>query len=393
MKIAIIGPSGLPVPAVKGGAIETLIDVIINENEKKSKLDIDIYTIYDKEAIEASKKYKNTNFIFLSKNIKLVKFKNKFISLLRKVFKLDIPYSYAKELSRYLKDSKYDKVIVEGDASLVAYIKKYIEKDKIYFHIHHNPLSTNHDEFRTLIKSCGKIITVSNFIQNALKQCMGDVSIQTKTLKNCTDVNKFNKSLYKRDCIRSKFNINSDDIVIMFVGRPIKEKGIKELLLAFKLLNEKYNNIKLLIVGNSGFGKEIKTEFDEELLKISSSIENKVIFTGFIHNSRIPQIHSAGDIMVVPSIYEDPAPLVVIESMASGLPIITTNSGGIPEYAGKDNCIIVKRNNIVKNLAKELEFLIENNEYREILSKKAQLHAQQYSNEAYYRDFIEILNG
>ena len=79
MKIAIIGPQGLPVPPVKGGAIETLIDVVLRENEKEKKLDIDVYTIYDKDAMEYSKKYKEVNFIYLCKYKKYIKLRNKFI--------------------------------------------------------------------------------------------------------------------------------------------------------------------------------------------------------------------------------------------------------------------------------------------------------------------------
>ena len=69
MKIAIIGPQGLPVPAVKGGAIETLIDVITKENENKKTLNIDIYTVFDKDALKESHKYYKVN-IFFYVNIK-----------------------------------------------------------------------------------------------------------------------------------------------------------------------------------------------------------------------------------------------------------------------------------------------------------------------------------
>ena len=189
------------------------------------------------------------------------------------------------------------------------------------------------------------------------------------------------------------FRSNHDDVAIMFSGRPVPQKGIKELLLAFKALCDKYNNIKLIIVGNSGFGKEITTEFDKELKEIAETIKEKVIFTGFIHNSKMPQIHAMSDIAVIPSIYDDPAPLVVMECMASGLPIITTDSGGIPEYIGNDNCICVKRdNNIIKNLEIALDSLITNDEYRKILGQKAQQYAQQFNKERFYNDFINIIN-
>ena len=65
MKIAIITPGFSPVPAVKGGAIENLIQMILNENEKKNKLEIDLLGVYDEKAFQESIKYKNTNSFIL----------------------------------------------------------------------------------------------------------------------------------------------------------------------------------------------------------------------------------------------------------------------------------------------------------------------------------------
>ena len=394
MKIAIICSSGLPVPAVKGGAIETLVEIICKENEVYKKLDIDVYSIYDEEAIIESKKYEKSNFIYLCKNKNYMKIRNKLVSFNRKILKLDSTYTYPKEVANKINNS-YDKVIVEGDVSLILPISKKVDKEKIYFHIHHNPLSTNHEEFKKEINSVNSVIAVSEFISKAMKKCMYPKDVQTIVLKNCTDIKKFNKRKYENERfeLRKKYNINHDDLAIMFSGRPVPQKGIKELLLAFKALCNNYNNIKLIIVGNSGFGKEVITEFDKELKEIAETIKEKVIFTGFIHNSKMPQIHAMSDIAVIPSIYDDPAPLVVMECMASGLPIITTDSGGIPEYIGNDNCICVKRdNNIIKNLEIALDSLITNDEYRKKLGQKAQQYAQQFNKERFYNDFINIIN-
>lgn len=393
MKIAIICSSGLPVPAVKGGAIETLVEIICKENEVYKKIDIDVYSIYDEEAIIESKKYEKSNFIYLCKNKNYMKIRNKLVSFNRKILKLDSTYTYSKEIAKRINNS-YDKVIIEGDSSIIIPIAKKVDKEKIYFHIHHNPLSTNHNQFKKEISSINSVITVSEFISEAMKECMIPKSVQTVILKNCTDIQKFNKSRYinERIKLRKQYEVNDEDIVIMFSGRPVPQKGIKELLLAFKSLCSKYNNIKLLIVGNSGFGKEITTEFDKTLKDIAETIKEKVIFTGFIHNSKMPQIHAMSDIAVIPSIYDDPAPLVVMECMASGLPIITTDSGGIPEYIGNDNCICVKRDNsIVDNLGIALEELIINKEYRNTLGEKAHNYAQQFNRKKFYEDFINII--
>lgn len=395
MKIAIICSSGLPVPAVKGGAIETLVEIICNENELHKIIDIDVYSIYDKEAIAYSKKYKNTNFIYLCKNSKYMKIRDKLVSFNRKILKLDFVYTYAKEVVKNI-NSSYYKVIIEGDASLILPISEKIEKEKIYFHIHHNPLSTNHNEFKKEINNVNSVITVSEFISKAMKKCMSPKTVQTVVLKNCTDIIKFNKNKYKNERImlRKEYGINDNDVVIMFSGRPVPQKGIRELLLSFKIISNKYKNIKLLIVGNAGFGKQITTEFDKELKEITKEIKDKVIFTGFIHNSKMPAIHAMCDIAVIPSIYDDPAPLVIMECMASGLAVVTTDSGGIPEYIGINNCIFLKKDDdIIKNLEIALEKLITNIELRDFLGERAHRYAQQFNKKKFYKDFIKIIKS
>ena len=397
MKIAIVCSQGLPVPAVKGGAIETLVEIICKENEIYRELDIDVYSIYDNEAIESSKSYKNSKFIYSCKNKKYMIVKNKFVSLCRKIFKININYVYAGEITKKIDDS-YNKVIIEGDSNLILPISKKVNKERLYFHIHHNPLSTNHAEFRKEISSVNKVITVSNFISKGINKCMSQEkkNVQAAVLRNCTDVKKFNVNNYKqeRNKLRDKYNIKNNELVIMFTGRPVPQKGIKELLIAFKELCNKYNNVKLVIVGNSGFGKEIKTDFDNQLEEIAESIKDKVIFTGFIHNSKMPQIHAIADIAVIPSIYDDPAPLVVMECMASGLPVITTDSGGIPEYVGENNCIsIIRDENIIINLKEELEKLVVNERYRKTLGENAHNYAQQFNLKRFYYDFIDVIKN
>ena len=393
MKVAIICPQGLPVPAVKGGAIETLVEVICRENEIYEDLDIDIYSIYDEEAKKVAKSYNYSNFIYLCKNKIYMKVKNKFSSLCRKAFKLNIDYAYAKEVVKKI-DNSYHKVVIEGDSSLILPISKKVNKEKIYLHIHHDPLNTNHEIFRNELLMCNKIISVSNYVNNGLLQCVAPKELRTGVLLNCTNTKMFNKNLYEKESIicKQKYGIKNNDIVIMFVGRPVPQKGVKELLLAFKKLVSSYNNIKLLIVGNSGFGIETTTKYDEILLEIASQIKDKVVFTGFIHNKQLPIIHSIADIAVVPSIYDEPAGLVVIEALASGLPLIITDSGGMPEYINNECAKIVTRNeNIIDNLKEAIEELLVNKSLREEMVKKSHIFAQRFSEECYYKEFISIL--
>ena len=390
MKVAIIAPQGLPVPPVKGGAIETLIDIVLKENEKHHQLDIDVYTVYDQEAIKESKNYSNVNFIFLLKNKRYIKLRNKFISLCRKVFKMKMRYTYPYEICKHMNDKNYDKVIIEGDSSLIIPVANVVGKEKVFFHIHHNPLSTNHDEFRNELQHCHEVIAVSDYIKEGIFTCIGNRTFNCVTLRNCYRLNEEKEK--KHQYSRQHLGIAEDDIVIVFSGRPIPDKGVKELLLAFQLLAESHDDIKLLIVGNSGFGNQVMTEYEEDLRKIAKGLDDKVLFTGFVPHHQILEVYRLADIGVVPSIYDDPAPLVVIECMAAGLPLIVTDSGGIPEYVADECAIIIKReDDIVNGLKESLITLIENQELRETMSRNALTHSQQFTEEKFYQEFVRLL--
>ena len=392
MKIAIIGPSGLPIPPVKGGAIETLVDVILRENIKKNKVLIDMFTIYDEEAKIKAKEYKNINFYFLCKHKKIVRFKNKFITLFRRIFKREISYTYAQQVCKILKKDEYDKVIIEGDINLVKPISKFIDKDKIYLHIHHNALEKNKDRY-DIYSRCKKIITVSDYITEVTKDSIDKNSDKIVTMKNCINTKIFNKSLYKdeRNILRNKYDIENDEIVILFSGRLVPQKGVKELIIAFAEICNKYK-IRLVIIGNAGFGNKVTNEYDIELMRLAEKTNGKIIFTGFIHNTELPKYHAMSDIAVVPSIWSEPAGLVVVEAMASGLPLIVTNSGGIPEYTNKECSIIIDNDsNIIRNIKGALEILIKDEKLRTKLANNGHIYAQQFNEKKYYDDFIKII--
>ena len=65
ISVCLIIPNAFPVPAVKGGAVETLVNNLLDENEIYGNLIITVVSIYDEQAKMISSKYKNTEFIFI----------------------------------------------------------------------------------------------------------------------------------------------------------------------------------------------------------------------------------------------------------------------------------------------------------------------------------------
>lgn len=111
-----------------------------------------------------------------------------------------------------------------------------------------------------------------------------------------------------------------------------------------------------------------------------------------IKNNELYKYQNIADIAVIPTIIEEAAPLACVENMAAGLPIIITNSGGMPEYAGKKCSIIVEKDaNLQYSLAKQIKDLIENKDKRKAMGRYAELEATNYSITNMYNEFYKTL--
>ena len=106
-----------------------------------------------------------------------------------------------------------------------------------------------------------------------------------------------------------------------------------------------------MIVGGSFFGNTNNEDgFIRSLKKKAKCLEDKIFFTGFIPYNNLPDYLQLADIAVLPSMWEEPFGLTIVEAMAAGIPIITTRSGGIPEIC-EGIATIIDRNNIGPHLA------------------------------------------
>lgn len=398
MKIAIVFPDTLPVPAVKGGAVQTGVQQIIEENEKIGNMDLTVYSIYDAEAEKESRKFTKTKFKFIKKNNRyqtsFIRFVNKVLKKINIGKKFDHTPMYNKKLTSDIKKSKYDYVLVKNAIRFVIPISK-VTQGKLYLQLHNDYLNENILAAKKIYNSCHKILVNSNYIKQRVLTINSSKEEDVLVQKNCTDTQMFNKNLYSNDDVinlKTKFNISIDEKVILYSGRIVQEKGIEQLIMAVKQLPSE-TKYKLLIVGNIGFGQEIENNYLAYLKNISSDISHKVIFTGFVPYKELPKIHAISDIVVVPSIWEEPAGRVVIEASSSGLPVIVSDSGGISDYVSAESGIVVKRGeNFIQDLNKEILKLLEDKTLREEMGRAGHKFAQNYNPKTYYLGLIKLIS-
>lgn len=124
-----------------------------------------------------------------------------------------------------------------------------------------------------------------------------------------------------RESIREFYGFSENDIIIGIVGRLVQQKGHEYLFEAVKKVKEKYSGVKLLVVGT---GPE---EF--RLKELAQDLKLNVLFLS--GRDDVPELMRSMDIYVQPSRCE-PFGISILEAMYSGLPVVATDRGGIPEF-------------------------------------------------------------
>ena len=391
MNILIISPGILPVPAVDGGAVENLIEIFLEENEKYNKNNIVVYSCKnDKAEKKANDNFKKTKFRF----IKTYGIKYKILKNIRWIInKLPGVYignEYINEIIKDIKErgeeEKYDVILVENSPMHIIPLSKLF-KDNLYLHMHNDFIKPKSKKSRAILKKCKKVIAVSDYIAHKIRSVADYNNVET--VINGIKTEAFDKTYNNSEELKNKYNIRQNDFVFMYTGRVTKDKGVLELLNAFKDMTEKYDDIKLLIVGSSFFNNGKKNKYIKSLEKIADSIKEKVVFTGYIKHDELYKIYSIADVQVVPSKFEDPCPLSVIEGVVSGKPLIVSNCGGIPKLVNKNNAEFVENNaEFVKKLQKAMMYMYNNEERMRNMSEYSKEQIGRFSLKTYYDNLL-----
>lgn len=155
---------------------------------------------------------------------------------------------------------------------------------------------------------------------------------------------------------RPLIHTSGKSLRILYVGRLVYLKGVQYLIRAVKQLTDKGEDVFCRIVGEGWYRGELEAQaFD-------LGLQSRVEFVGKISESYMPQIYKDADLLVVPSLWPEPAGLVVPEARQLGKPIIVSDAGGLPEWSDYfDGVTVVPSANVLKlteailNLSKQLD--------------------------------------
>lgn len=387
MKILMVSPGRLPVPAIRGGAVETLIDELLCYNETYTRHEITVLAVYDRQAAERAKAFRYSKWMFVRTGKLLQELTDRHW----------IPYRWLAVLFclkaiKKLKKEQFDCIVIQNELASGRFLKKLIPGRYIY-HSHNDTLKASAVKDAAFLRECEKVIMISGFLENQWRKKAGLTNMQK--VSNGIDLSVFDreKCLAAGRKLRKQYGIGDQEIVVVFAGRLVPDKGIGELLQAMRLLRGK--NVRLMVLGASLFEGSSENAYVRRLRKLSEPCRDRIIFTGYIPHDRMPEYYAMADIGCVPSVWEEPFGLTAVEQMAMGLPMVATDSGALPEIIDESCGYLVTRDSkLSRRLAGCIRALAEDAEKRSRMGKNAEAIARsRFSREAFCRKWFACIDG
>jgi glycosyltransferase involved in cell wall biosynthesis len=177
-------------------------------------------------------------------------------------------------------------------------------------------------------------------------------------------------------------------LVVIFIHSLTEEKGAMHLPTIVKRVLEEVKHVSFIIIGDGIYREFIEKEIEKY------SLLDRVKILGYLPNKEVPRYLSSADLLILPSKNEG-FPRVLIESMAMGVPFVTTNVGGIMDIVIPPQTEYIVQNGDIEGFSQKVIVLLKNDAMRERLSKVGLERVKKYTIEKAVGRFekIFLLNG
>ncbi|HHV55996.1 MAG TPA: glycosyltransferase family 4 protein [Firmicutes bacterium] len=312
MRIALVPTEKLPVPPVRGGAIQIYIDGIIPFLTRYH--DITVYSVTDPE-LPAESTLGGAKVIRLPGT------------------------RYHHNVAQALREAEFDVLHIFNRPAWVASFAEAQPGARLILSLHNEmfqPDKISAENATTCLEAVDRLVTVSHFLAGSVAARYPQAEQKTSVIYSGVDPDLYLPRWHPRArSLRAKLarrlGFDPDAPVILNVGRLSPKKGTHIIIQAMETVHERFPDAVLIIVGSKWYGQTEWDEYGLYLLKLAAPYGGRVILTGFVPPAEVPMYYSSADIFACVSQWAEPLARVHYEAMAAGLPIITTRRGGNPE--------------------------------------------------------------
>lgn len=239
--------------------------------------------------------------------------------------------------------------------------------------IHNDTQNYVHQKEILLSQKAQRVIVCTNYMSQEVERALGCPPAKVDVVYNglsAKRIRQFQQLTFNRAEMRSKY-AEPDEAIIYYVGRLTHEKGIFLLLNAApKVIAAQADKVKFVIIG-SGDAHSILLQRQAWDL----GIYHKVVFTGFMSDEDLCKLQTIADCAVFPSLYE-PFGIVALEGFAAGVPVVVSNTGGMPEVVQNDVTGVVTAVNNSDSIAEGIIKILQNPDFSQKLVTNAQQDLQ-----------------
>jgi glycosyltransferase involved in cell wall biosynthesis len=384
-----VGLDKFPIPAIRGGAIESGVTKTIEINEELHLFDLTVITISDPDLDLVTRKYRYCQVIqvkqgfFLRTIILLYRIVNKILG-----YRFPRKTAYMQRVNKELERGKFDIVQFATSNEQVAELSDKVSS-VILYGVESDYLTMNSYGISKILNRVDYFVA-GPYIKERLMTMLDIPEERIITHYYSIDSTIPDEAERKRirADIRAKHNIPDTELVLLYVGRLSPEKGPLQLVQAMQHVE----NCRLIVVGGADFSSSVTTEYVKLLNEEARKCPKEVIFTGFLKDHEdVKKYMFSADLACVPSICNEAGSIALLEFRVASLPTIISDKGGMHFHAGGNAVTVKCDDHYVEHLKEAIQHLCDDCVYRMSLAKVARHGLEMHTpREAFIRRYKEL---
>lgn len=376
LRVAIVAPEVFPVPPIRGGATETVIEEI---SSRLRVAETHIFGIADSALQDLERKDRRTYYRFRPRLLDRALLSHWRLPCRRSTSPWYY-WPYSRWVAAHLRCLRPDAVWINSRAHFVLSARAASRAPVLLSLQNEGNLDGDAIWTSRMLASLAAVLPCSGSLKRHALSTRPALAEKLEVLHNGVDVARFaphwSRPAERRE-VRLRYGLD-DSPTVLFVGRLVPDKGVHLLIDAFARIADAFPKAVLLIAGAETFSATGDTPYTTELKRQAEPFGSRVRFLGYVPHAVAQQLFLASDVVAFPSIWREPFGMVVVEAMASGLPVVAFDQGGPAEVITHDkDGLLVPPGELGRGMAAALGVLLADTRLCNRLGREARRMVEQ----------------
>lgn len=375
MRIALLCTEKLPVPPIRGGAIQTYIAGVLPYLAKRHQVTV---VCRSDPALSPRELKEGVRYVRVSAE--------------------GGPEAYCQRVAAFLATERWDRVELFNRPAFVGPVAAAARGAPLILSLHNEMLRPERMELeagRACLQQVQRVVTISDFIKEGIVRLYPEHAGRLRTIRSGVDLKRFRPGVHPQaGALREKHQLG-DRPVILSVGRLSPRKGIHLVLQAMEAVRRTHPEAVLLHVGSRWYGSNDEDEYVRSVWRQAARLGDAVRLAGYVPYDQIDGYFGLATLFVNASQWEEPLARVHYEAMAAGLPIITTDRGGNAEVVEEGiNGLFARPFDQVEGFAEAISLLLKDPALGRSMGEQGRkLAVRHYGWKRVARELLEVLEG